>query len=92
MQLAMALPRMLPSALCQSVGVLKFGVFRGSSPWPIVPPVNASHLTLRSNPHDSEPVWFAGPSPYGSYIHYILPARCLRIGLALRHITPEWVL
>ena len=74
MQLAIALCRMLPSALCQSVGVLKFGVFSGSSPWPIVPPVNASYQTLRSDPHDSEPVWFATPSPYGSYIHYILPA------------------
>jgi len=66
--------RMLPSALCQGVGVLKFGVFRGSVAWPIVPPVYASHLTLRSDPQDSEPVWFARPSPYDSFIRYILPA------------------
>jgi hypothetical protein len=75
-QLAMALSRMLPSALCQSVGVLKFGVFRGSITWPVVPPVNASYLASRPCPHDSEPVWFATPSPYDSFIRYILPARC----------------
>jgi hypothetical protein len=89
-QLAIALRRMLPSALCQSVGVLKFGVFRGSITWPVVPPVNASYLALRPCPHDSEPVWFATPSPYDSFIRYILPARCLRIGLALRHVIPKW--
>jgi len=65
---------MLPSALCQGVGVLKFGVFRGSFSWPIIPPVNASYLTLRPCPHDSEPVWLARPSLYDSFIRYILPA------------------
>jgi len=65
---------MLPSALCQSVGVLKFGVFRGSITWPVVPPVNASYPALRPCPHDSEPVWLARPSPYDSFIRYILPA------------------
>ena len=34
MELAKALLGMLPSAPCQSVGVLKFGVFRGSIPGP----------------------------------------------------------
>ena len=72
----MALRRMLPSALCQGVGVLKLGVFRGSITWPVVPPVYASYLTLRSCPQDSEPVWLARPSPYGSFIHYILPVWC----------------
>ena len=91
-RLAMALDWMLPSALCQGVGVLKFGVFRGSIAWPVVPPVYASYMTLRSCPQDSEPAWLARPSPYDSFIRYILPARCLRIGLALRHVTPEWVL
>ena len=85
----MALDWMLPSALCQGVGVLKFGVFRGSIAWPVVPPVYASYMTLRSCPQDSEPTWLARPSPYDSFIRYILPARCLRIGLALRHVIPN---
>ena len=54
-KLAMALGRMLPSALCQGVGVLKFGVFRGSITWPVVPPVYASYPALRPCPQDSEP-------------------------------------
>jgi hypothetical protein len=29
-------------------------------------------------------------APYDSFIRCILPARCLRIGLALRHVTPKW--
>jgi len=73
-KLACTLHRMLPSASCQGVGVLKLGVFRGSITWPIVPPVNASYTALRPCPHDSEPVWLAGPSPYDSFIRYILPA------------------
>ena len=78
-KLAMALDRMLPSALCQGVGVLKLGVFRGSITWPVVPPVNASYPALRPCPHDSEPVWLARPSPYDSFIRYISTAfRCLR--------------
>ena len=76
MKLAFTFHRMLPSALCQSVGVLKLGVFRGSSAWPVVPPVNASYPALRPCPHDSEPVWLARPSPYDSFIRYILPAWC----------------
>jgi len=74
MKLAVTLHRMLPSASCQGVGVLKLGVFRGSITWPIVPPVNASYPASRPCPHDSEPVWLAGPSPYDSFIRYILPA------------------
>ena len=77
-QLAMALDRILPSALCQGVGVLKLGVFRGSIAWPVVPPVYASYLALRPCPQDSEPVWLARPSPYDSFIRYILPVRCGR--------------
>jgi len=75
----MALGRMLPSALCQGVGVLKFGVFRGSITWPIVPPVYASYPALRPCPQDSEPAWLARPSPYDSFIRYILPVRCYGI-------------
>jgi hypothetical protein len=78
-QLAITLDRMLPSALCQGVGVLKLGVFRGSIAWPIVPPVYASYLTLRPCPQDSEPAWLARPSPYDSFIRYILPVRCGRL-------------
>ena len=78
MKLAKTLHRMLPSASCQGVGVLKFGVFRGSITWPVVPPVYASYLTLRSCPQDSEPVWLARPSPYGSFIRYILTACAVR--------------
>jgi hypothetical protein len=73
-ELAVTLHRMLPSASCQGVGVLKLGVFRGSITWPIVPPVNASYPASRPCPHDSEPVWLARPSPYDSFIRYILPA------------------
>jgi hypothetical protein len=73
-KLAFTLHRLLPSASCQGVGVLKFGVFRGSITWPVVPPVNASYPALRPCPHDSEPVWLARPSPYDSFIRYILPA------------------
>jgi len=77
-KLALTLHRMLPSASCQGVGVLKFGVFRGSITWPTVPPVYASYLTLRSCPQDSEPVWLAGPSPYGSFIRFISTAYAVR--------------
>jgi hypothetical protein len=52
-------------------------VFRGSSSWPIVPPVYASTPPSRATPQDSEPVWFATPSPYDSFIRYILPASML---------------
>jgi hypothetical protein len=44
------------------------------NPLAIVPPVYALYLTLRSCLQDSEPVWLAGPSPYGSCIRYILLA------------------
>ena len=107
-KLAMALGRMLPSALCQGVGVLKLGVFRGSITWPVVPPVYASYPALRPCPQDSEPAWLARPSPYDSFIRCILPDsmptaclprqlwRCKHaaygIGLTLRHVTPERVL
>jgi len=73
MNLACTLYRMLPSASCQGVGILKFGVFRCSITWPIVPPVNASYPASRPCPHDSEQVWLAGPSPYDSFIRYVLP-------------------
>jgi len=46
-KLAITLSGMLPSALCQGVGVLKLGVFRGSITWPVVPPVYA-----RIRPYD----------------------------------------
>ena len=102
----MALGRMLPSALCQGVGVLKLGVFRGSITWPVVPPVYASYPALRPCPQDSEPAWLARPSPYDSFIRYILPDSmptalpappvwwckhaAYGIGLTLRHVIPTW--
>jgi hypothetical protein len=49
------------------------GYFAAPSPWPVVPPVNASYLALRPSPHDSEPGWFVTPSPYDSCIRYIPP-------------------
>jgi hypothetical protein len=95
----------LPSALCQGVGVLKLGVFRGSIAWPAVPPVYASYPALRLCPQDSEPVWLARPSPYDSFIRYTLPDSmptaqpvppvwwckhaAYGIGLTLRHVTPK---
>ena len=101
----MALGRILPSALCQGVGVLKLGVFRGSIAWPAVPPVYASYPALRLCPQDSEPVWLARPSPYDSFIRYTLPDSmpaalpappvwwckhaAYGIGLTLRHDTPK---
>ncbi len=96
---------MLPSALCQGVGVLKLGVFRGSITWPIVPPVYASYPALRPCPQDSEPARLARPSPYDSFIRYILPdsmptalptppvvmvqARCLRHRVDATTLHPQ---
>jgi len=39
------------------------------------------HLALRPCPHNSEPVWFAIPSPYDSFVRYILPAVLMRSAL-----------
>jgi len=39
--------------------------------WPVCAPVNASPASLRTPAHDSGPVWFAKPSPYGSLIHLV---------------------
>ena len=41
--------------------------------WPALTPVNASPASLRLQTHDSGPVWFAKPSPYGTFIHYFPP-------------------
>jgi len=40
---------------------------------PAPSPVNASTPPSRAAPHDSEPVWFAKPSPYETFIHYTSP-------------------
>src|SRR6516164_9892888 len=40
---------------------------------PACAPVNASLPALRLRAHDSEPVWLARPSPYGSFIHTSTP-------------------
>src|SRR5215813_10528915 len=40
---------------------------------PACAPVNASLPALRPQAHDSEPVWLARPSPYGSFIHTSTP-------------------
>src|SRR5260370_34988128 len=53
-KLALTLHRILPSASCQGVGVLKLGVLRGSITWPEVPPVYAPYLALRPRPPDSD--------------------------------------
>ena len=82
-RIAKALRRMLPSASCQGVGVLKLGVFRGSITWPVIPPVYASYLAWRPCPKDSEPLWLVAPSSYSSFIRYTLPVWC---GL---HRTPR---
>ena len=42
--------------------------------WPVRTPVNASPSPLRTNLHDSEPVWVATPSLYETFIHNTLPA------------------
>ena len=54
-----------------------------SAPWnigisrlntrPIRSPVNASAMSLLTQPHDSGSVWFATPSLYESFIHYTFP-------------------
>ena len=41
--------------------------------WPACTPVNASAGASPPPPHDSGPVWLAGPSPYGSFIRYSMP-------------------
>ena len=76
-KLARSLGRMLPSAFVSGRRRSEVRVFRGSIAWPEVPPVYASYLALRPCPQDSEPVWFACPSPYDSFIRYILPVWCL---------------
>jgi hypothetical protein len=63
---------MLPSALCQGVGVLKLGIFRCPITRPVVLPV-ASYPVLRPCPQESEPAWLARPSPYDSFIRCISP-------------------
>ena len=40
---------------------------------PAPSPVNASQPPSRATPHDSEPVWFAKPSLYETFIHYTSP-------------------
>jgi hypothetical protein len=40
---------------------------------PAPSPVNASQPPSRAAPHDSEPVWFAKPSLYETFIHYTSP-------------------
>src|SRR5947207_14913113 len=72
--LALTMLRMLPSAWHHDVGVPESRMFRGSMPWPVLSPVNASALPLRAAPHDSGPMWFATPSLCDSFIHYISPA------------------
>jgi len=40
---------------------------------PVCSPVNASPVALRLPAHDSGSLWFAKPSMYGTFIHYLLP-------------------
>src|SRR5271157_4725155 len=63
----------LPSASVNSVRAPKKLISQLNG-WPVCTPVNASPMSSRTSAHDSGPVWLAGPSPYGSFIHYSLPA------------------
>jgi len=93
-QLAIALRRMFAFRLVvRASAFLKFGVFRGS--------INLARSSscqrfriwsLRHARHELGAGVFRYAFTVRSFIRYILPARCLRIGLALRHVTPEWVL
>jgi len=47
-----------------------------------VPLINASPAALRPPAHDSGPVWFATPSPYGSFIHYFHAGLSRRVWLS----------
>ena len=59
--------------LTQGVGTLEFGSISRLNAWPMRTPANATAVALLPTPHDSEPVWFANPSLYGTFIHYSMP-------------------
>jgi len=63
---------MLPSVLDNAVGTPETLISELNG-WSACTPVNASPAASRRPAHDSGPVWLAGPSPYGSFIHYSLP-------------------
>jgi hypothetical protein len=84
--LALAICPVLPSALSHHVGTLDFNRISRLNTRPVRTPVNASAMTLLSSLHDSGPVWFAIPSPYGSFIHYTLPV--LTGALGTSYIPP----
>ena len=70
--LAFSHPLMLPSACTNCVGTLIYVHF--AAQYPACAPVNASRAALRLfHAHDSEPVWLARPSPYGSLIRTSTP-------------------
>ena len=70
--LAMTHPPVLPSAMLNVVGTPVAIISQLNTP-PACAPVNASLPALRLRAHDSEPVWLARPSPYGSFIHTSTP-------------------
>ena len=63
----------LPSASVESLGFPE-NTISGLNGQPARTPVNASRASSRMLPHDSEPVWLAMPSPYGTFIHNTSPA------------------
>ncbi len=71
--LALAGRTVLPSAFDDTVGTLKLNLLSRLNARPALPPVNASPAPLRSPAHDAGSMWLAGPSSYGTFIHYSLP-------------------
>ena len=62
-------PYCLPRCLMASAPWIN-GFSRLNSP-ACMPPVNASQSPLRTTAHYSGPMWFAIPSSYGSFTHYL---------------------
>jgi len=60
----------LPSATPYGVGVRRLFFAAGYRPAPSLSTLQAAS---RAAPHDSEPVWFAKPSLYETFIHYTSP-------------------
>jgi hypothetical protein len=70
--LALALPKVWPSASVDDVGTPDSLISQLHVP-PACAPVNASRPVLRPTTHDSGSGWLVVPSLYDSFIHYSVP-------------------
>jgi hypothetical protein len=63
----------LPSALEYGVGTLIYVHYAAQYPACLYPCQCFACSLATVHAHDSGPVWVAGPSPYGSFIHISTP-------------------